>query len=182
MWTSYRGSTDDALQGLARRDGQLRQRESDYQALLVSRKDSSEKWTLDELWLDSNTYLLYIYEVTRQLSEAVRDDERHAALKSTDVEAVINACKQQLSAVRVPLAKFQAAGRKRDHYDVAYPWLHKSGCVAWEIASYRMFSVTRCLPYHSDQRVIQSAIQSAYGLCRSSSCTLTTSCCECAAS
>jgi hypothetical protein len=85
------------VQSLGRKDRDLWKREAEYSAAVASSTDEPLDWTLDDLWLDSNMYVLYAYEIVRQITEAVRDDSKHAALKGTETEAFINDCKRQLN-------------------------------------------------------------------------------------
>jgi hypothetical protein len=122
-------------EGLGRKDADLIKRERDY----VATRDDSELWTLANLLLDSNMYVMSAYELVRQIDWRIWNESQHADLQE-GAGARIKECKRRLERVRIPLAKFQPPSKNPDDYGFAYPKLLDTGVIAWQVAPHTIVS------------------------------------------
>ncbi|PWF74122.1 hypothetical protein CBX98_00240 [Vibrio sp. T9] len=115
------------LQGIGKLDSKLVVADNNF----LSKKELSPLFDgLDEHITLSYLWVLGAYELVRTLEQSARDGNIYLVQYKEDLKEL----KQMFARVRIPLAKFEAAGKhKRTDSNIAYPGYNTELGVAWQV-------------------------------------------------
>ena len=120
-----------AVQGLGRLDVSLRAEDTAFlDAHLRDTNSVDEAIRLTDRFTLSYLWVLGTYEVVRTICQRMT---QRSGLVSDDVAMQFTALKRRLSRLRVPLAKMEPASAHKSDSHIAYPAIHQSLGIAWQL-------------------------------------------------
>ncbi|CAK2192704.1 conserved hypothetical protein [Vibrio crassostreae] len=116
------------LQGLGKLDARLLVEDANF---IATGKSSNPFGDISDHITQSYLWVLGAYEIIRALDQRAREDETFYPEHKDKFQRL----KHSFARIRIPLAKFEAAGRHKDtDSHIAYPGFNRKTGVSWQVA------------------------------------------------